>query len=169
MRHALVLLCVAACSKAAAPESPESKDSKGSNPSGAIKLPKGPGHTLECTDPEHHTHPCATVVVAPPQDSSVGASATARVSVTPKPGYHVNKDFPLELTVTPPAGVEVAKASQTQDDAAKLEEQEAAFEVKFTPKEAGDKKFAAVFKFAVCTDKTCDPKVDNVSWNVAVK
>jgi hypothetical protein len=109
------------------------------------------------------------VEVKPPESAAVGAPAKARVVLKPTGGYKVNKEFPTKLTVTAPAGVEVAKASQAGADAAKLEEDECVFEVAFTPKDGGDKKFEAAFKFAVCTPESCDPKVEKLAWTVPVK
>ena len=28
---------------------------------------------------------------------------------------------------------------------------------------------SATFRFAVCTETTCDPKIEKLAWNVAVK
>jgi hypothetical protein len=109
------------------------------------------------------------VEVTPPATAAVGTAAKARVVLKPTSGYKVNKEFPTKLTVTAPAGVEVAKATQAGADAAKLAEDECVFEVAFTPKEAGDKKFEAAFKFAVCTTETCDPKSEKLAWTVPVK
>src|SRR5262245_53053036 len=60
------------------------------------------------------------VEVTPPAQAAVGTETAARVVLHPKAGYHVNKEFPMVLDVTPPAGVEIAKAKQTGADAAKL-------------------------------------------------
>jgi hypothetical protein len=109
------------------------------------------------------------VEVAPPASAKVGEATTARVILRPVAPYHVNLEFPTQLTVTPPAGVELAKAKQKPQDAAKFAEEGAVFEVAFTPREAGDKKFEAAFKFAVCTTETCDPKSEKLAWTVAVK
>ena len=100
----------------------------------------------------------------------MGSEVLARIVLHPKEGYHVNTDgFPYSLKVTPPAGVEVAKAEQGLEDAAKIEAAEAVFEVKFTARDAGDKRFGAKFKFAVCTANTCVPESANLAWNVNVE
>jgi hypothetical protein len=109
------------------------------------------------------------VDVRPPEGAQVGSAATAKVVLHPTGGYHVNKEFPITLAVVAPTGVDLPKVKQTAPDAAKLEEGEAIFEVPFTAKEAGDKAFAATFRFAVCTPTTCDPKNEKLAWNVAVK
>lgn len=109
------------------------------------------------------------VEVQPPTSVSLNGEATAKVVLTPTSGYHVNKDFPIALKVKAPAGVEVVKADQVKADAAAFGENGATFEVKFTSKEAGSKAFEATFKFAVCTETTCDPKKEKLAWNVDVK
>jgi len=109
------------------------------------------------------------VDVKPPASAAVGAEAKAHVVLRPTSGYHVNKEFPIVLAVTAPPGVDVPKAKQAGGDAAKLEESEAVFDVPFTAKEAGDKTFAASFRFAVCTATTCDPHNEKLAWNVTAK
>jgi hypothetical protein len=110
-----------------------------------------------------------TVDVTPPSSAAVGSEAKARVVLKPTGGYHVNKEFPMVLAVTAPSGVDVPKAKQQGADASKWEETEAIFEVPFTAKDAGEKAFAASFRFAVCTATTCDPKNEKLAWNVSVK
>jgi len=109
------------------------------------------------------------VEVKPPADVAAGGEAAADVVLTATGEYHLNKDFPTALEITPPAGVELAAAKLTIADAASFEEKTATWKVKFTAKDAGDKKFAASFKFAVCTATTCDPKKEALGWTVAVK
>jgi hypothetical protein len=109
------------------------------------------------------------VDVKPPASAAVGSEAKAQVVLRPTGGYHVNKEFPILLSVTAPTGVDVPKAKQAGGDAAKLEEAEAIFEIPFTAKEAGDKSFAATFKFAVCTATTCDPHNEKLAWSVSAK
>src|SRR5262245_37858091 len=65
--------------------------------------------------------------VQQPAGASVGAQAAAQVVLKPTAGYHVNKEFPTQLEVSPPAGVEVAKAKLGPSDAARLEETGAEF------------------------------------------
>lgn len=109
------------------------------------------------------------VEVKAPADAKVGAAGVAKVVLKPTSGYKVNKEFPTALAVTPPAGATVAKTRQVPADAAKFAEDEAVFDVSFTCNEAGDKRFEAIFKFAVCTTETCDPKTEKLAWTVPVK
>ncbi len=167
-------LLLAACTKSKAPEAsaPTDKGATGAAPAGApseakrtIEGVKGsggpPGVRAEGKG--------FVVVVTPPESAATGAAAAARVTLSPTAGYHLNKEFPTLLKVTPPAGVSCDKAEQKVADAQKFEEQGAEFAVACTSTEAGEKQFMATFKFAVCTETTCDPKTEKLAWNVAVK
>ena len=107
-------------------------------------------------------------VDAPPKLAS-GAEGTVRVSVVPSEGWKMNHEFPTKLEIEAPAGVAVAKASQSVADAERFEDAGATFAVKFTAEEAGEKAFQGKFRFAVCTDATCVPKRRELAWVVEVE
>jgi hypothetical protein len=109
------------------------------------------------------------VEVKAPDGVSAGGEGVATITLTATGEYHLNKEFPTVLEVTAPAGVEVGKPKQGIDDAASFEAKTATWQVKFTSKDSGDKQFAASFRFAVCTETTCDPKKEALAWNVPVK
>jgi hypothetical protein len=108
-------------------------------------------------------------VKSPPDGAAAGTEGTAQVVLNATGGYHLNKDYPTSLELTAPDGVEITKVKMTSADAASFEEKVATWDVKFTAKAAGEKKFGAKFKFAVCTETTCDPKKEMLGWVVAVK
>lgn len=110
-----------------------------------------------------------TLTLDAPDRLARGAEGTVRVSVVPKQGWKMNKEFPTKLEVQAPAGVEVVKAEQRVADAESFQEAGATFAVKFKAGEAGAKAFQAKFKFAVCTDATCDPKKQDLAWVVNVE
>ena len=95
--------------------------------------------------------------------------AVAKISISPKGGYHVNTDYPVKLTLTPPDGVTLEKAKQTKDDATRFEKAELDFEVAFTSSGSGTKTFTGQLKFAVCSDTECKPTTEKVSFDVDVK
>ena len=97
-----------------------------------------------------------------------GQPATVQVVITPAKGWHLNKDFPTSLKLTPPAGVSAAKAALGKGDA-KLRESEGRFEVVLTSSEAGKKTVPGDLRFAVCTDTTCDPQRSAVTIEMDVK
>ena len=94
------------------------------------------------------------IVAAPAQK---GKAATATVKIIAATSYHMNKDFPTSLTLTPPAGVTVEKPKLTGGDV-KLDEHAAVFTVSYTPAEAGKKEIPGDLKFAVCTVDACFPQ-----------
>lgn len=109
------------------------------------------------------------VAVAVPDKVARGTKGTVRVSVKPKPGWKLNEEFPTKLTVSAPAGVTVEKAKQRKGDAKHFSTKMGEFDVAFTSSSPGDKSFDAKFKFAVCTDSSCDPKTVKLSWVVSVE
>lgn len=104
-----------------------------------------------------------------PAEGTVGQPGTVSIRVIPNATWHMNLEYPTKLTVTPPAGVEVAKPKLGKEDAVKFDEQNCEFSVAFTPSEAGDKVFTGEFKFAVCQDTACVPKTEKLEFHVAVK
>jgi hypothetical protein len=110
-----------------------------------------------------------TLTLDAPDRLASGAEGTVRVSVVPKQGWKMNKEFPTKLEVVAPAGVQVVKAEQRVADAERFDDGGATFAVKFKAGEAGAKAFQAKFKFAVCTDATCDPKKQDLAWTVNVE
>jgi hypothetical protein len=104
-----------------------------------------------------------------PGEATVGQPGTVSIRVIPNATWHMNLEYPTKLTVTPPAGVEVAKPKLGKDDAVKFTEENAEFAIAFTPSEAGDKVFTGEFKFAVCQDTACVPKTEKLEFHVAVK
>jgi hypothetical protein len=112
--------------------------------------------------------PSYTVTLAAPARVGKGAQGTVVLEVTPKAGWKLNKEFPTKLTVTEPAGVKVAKKEQTVADAVAFADKAGRWQVQFQSDSAGAKDFTGVLKFAVCTDTSCDPKKEELAWNVAV-
>jgi len=95
--------------------------------------------------------------------TAAGGEAVARLVVRPGSGYHMNKDFPTKLTLEPPAGVTLSKLVLEPGDAEKFSDTELAFAVQMTASAAGEYTIPGTFKFAVCTDTTCDPKKQKVA------
>ena len=111
-----------------------------------------------------------------PANLKAGAEASAMVSVTPAAGYHVNTEYPIELTLQAPAGVTLAKTKFTaggmdkaKGDADKMEEKGLVLAVKLTPSAAGTYTINGTFKFAVCQEDACHPKKETVAIVVAAK
>jgi hypothetical protein len=112
--------------------------------------------------------PTYKLLLGAPPKVSKGADASVTLEVVPKPGWKLNKEFPTKLTIVPPAGVKVKKPEQTVADAVAFAEKAAHWSVDFQADSAGGKDFTGTFKFAVCTDTSCDPKKEQLAFNVAV-
>jgi hypothetical protein len=97
------------------------------------------------------------------------ARGVAKIRVAPGAGYHMNKEYPTQVTVAPPAGVTVEKPKQTAKDAARLVDEGLDFDVAFVAAEDGKKTFVGELKFAVCTKSSCDPKKQAINFTVEVK
>lgn len=93
----------------------------------------------------------------------------AKIRVLPGAGYHMNKEYPTSVSVTPPSNVTVEKQKQTAKDAVRLVDEGLDFDVAFVSTEAGKKTFSGELKFAVCTPKSCDPKKQAIHFTVEVK
>ncbi|CAN5706544.1 hypothetical protein BH11MYX3_BH11MYX3_33510 [soil metagenome] len=116
------------------------------------------------------------LAVEAPADARAGAEATAKITVTPGAGYHVNTEFPIKLTLQAPDGVTLAKAEfkaggmdKSKGDADVLEEQQLAIGVKLTAAKSGSYTINGTFKFAVCDKDSCLPKKETIAILVAAK
>ena len=109
------------------------------------------------------------ILVDAPASLGPKSDGVAHVEIVPKAGWKMNNEFPAKLTVTPPAGVAMAKSEQTRADAASFAEKAAHWSFDFTANAAGEQAFKCSMKFAVCTESTCDPKKEEITWKVAVQ
>lgn len=189
VRFALLVVCVAACSKSAGNQDKVSSPP----PAGGgdvIAVPKGPAPTMggqaapaggapsvQTDDDRLKLKPEeGTLSVAVPPDAKPGAETVARVSVTPGKGYHVNTEYPTKLQLTPPTGVTLTKTEFTagghdkaKGDADQMEEKGLTFAVKLTPGASGSYTINGKFKFAVCDASQCLPKKEAIAITVAAK
>ena len=110
-----------------------------------------------------------TIKLSAPATMTSGSDGNATIELIPKGTYHLNKEFPTKLTVAAPADVKLKKDSQGIADAVTYKEKEGKWSFEFKPSAAGDKSFTCKFKFAVCTDTTCEPKKEDLAWNVSVQ
>ena len=112
--------------------------------------------------------PTYKVTLAAPPRVSKGTDATVTLEIVPKPGWKLNKEFPTKLTVNEPAGVKIKKKEQGVADAVAFAEKAGRWNVQFQAESTGAKNFTGLIKFAVCTETSCDPKKEQLAWNVAV-
>jgi hypothetical protein len=166
----LAILVIAACSSCSS-KSAESKDQPSTPPASKDKVAvPGGGNEVQPTatgdtpdDPKKHIQPDEGTLDVGKPDCKAGSEATATIKVTPGAGFHVSTDFPSELKLDPPAGVKLAKATQTagkgqKGDAETFDEKGLSFAVKATPEKAGNYEIKGWFKFGVCDKESCHPK-----------
>ena len=98
-----------------------------------------------------------------------GELARFVLNLEPRGVFHVNQEYPIEITLKSDTDTSFPKASLAKPDAAQFDEKKARFDVPFTAKSAGDHKIMANVKFAVCTDENCVPDERDLALAVAVK
>ncbi len=106
-------------------------------------------------------------VQAPP--AKKGQKSVAHIAIKPGPGFHMNKEYPAQLSLTPPDGVTLDKQKLGMKDAKSWEEQGGAFEVTYVGAQPGKKIVTGEVRFAVCSANSCDPKRSKVSFEIDVK
>jgi hypothetical protein len=181
---------LAACSKSAGPQNQDTGKTGGEGeriavpgggaPEGAPGMgmggDKGAVPTTAGGDDAFKLKPDeGTLKIEIPADAKAGAEVTAKVFVIPSEKYKVNKEFPTKLTLTPPAGVTLAKAEmkaggadESKGDADAFEDKQLAFSVKLTP-QPGNHTISGTFKFAVCDKDVCLAKKEQIELVVAAK
>lgn len=93
-----------------------------------------------------------------------GQVAVSRLVVTPGPGYKLNHDFPTKLVLDPaPDGVSTESAVESID-AKRL-----VVAVRTTSRRPTSYAVTGRLRFAVCTDRTCDPKKPVISLTLAAR
>jgi hypothetical protein len=90
------------------------------------------------------------------------------LNLEPRGVFHVNQEYPIEITLKGDADTSFPKASLMRPDAAEFNDKKARFDVPFTAKAAGEHKILANVKFAVCTDENCVPDERDLALAVAV-
>lgn len=90
------------------------------------------------------------------------------VNLEPRGIFHVNQEYPIEISVKSDTETSFPKATLMRPDAAEFDEKKARFDVPFTAKAAGEHKILANVKFAVCTDENCVPDERDLALAVAV-
>lgn len=163
-------LTLAACSKAdprpgdtAPPAATRGGDTKGAPAPVQIQVAGAPGGGEAATEGAAANDTSFKLTTEQAQPTTPGGETVARVVINPGSGYKVNKDFPTKLTLEPPAGVTLSKTVFEPADAEKFDDHELAFAVKMTAQGAGEFTIPGTFKFAVCTETTCDPKKQKVA------
>ena len=141
---------------------PQQKDMVAVGSSGKAKVIATGSKTI--ADSESYT-----VKLASPDKVAKGAKGAATLEIVPKKGWHLNDEFPYKLTVAAPAGTKVAKPEQGKKDTVAFSQQAMKWSIDFEASSGGDKAFTGKVKFAVCTETSCDPKKEELAFNVKVE
>jgi hypothetical protein len=88
---------------------------------------------------------------------AAGEQGSFEIRLTPRGEYHVNQEFPMNVALSGPDGVELPSADLGNDDADEFTEERARFSVPFTAASAGEHRVTAEVDFAVCTPEACMP------------
>ncbi len=150
--HALLLLCLglSACSN----QSTETRDTDDRTATAGHEEPgKGPEAPPTKAPAGGANYEIATTPQAAP--FKVASEGRVDVRLTGRNGYHVNQEYPIELTLQPPAGVKLAKAKLVRADASAFEEAQAVFPIALTPEAAGRKALRGTLNFSVCNPQNC--------------
>lgn len=171
------------CSKAATNQDtqspPPDKDmgAKIAVPGGNGTKGAAPTTNASADEPRLHLQPNeGTLAIEAPGDAAAGAEVTAKVTVTPSAGFHVNTEYPTKLTLDATDGVTIPKAElkaggrdKSKGDADALDEKKLEFLVKLKPDKTGSYTVNGSFKFAVCDKDQCLPKREPIKIVVAAK
>ncbi|MBA3465420.1 MAG: hypothetical protein H0T46_36145 [Deltaproteobacteria bacterium] len=185
----ITALITIGCTKSAPKDNGSGTDPKGGTadkvvvPGGDVPPPRmgvGGGESVAAKGGAEESQRLAAdegkLAIEPPADAKAGTEATAKITVTPGTGYHVNTEFPTKLTLTAPEGITLAKAefkgggaSKDKGDIDVFEESQLLLGVKYTAAKSGSYTINGTFKFAVCDKDSCRPKKETIAIQVAVK
>lgn len=93
---------------------------------------------------------------------AVGTASSFEIRLTPRGEYHVNREYPWSVTVTPPAAVTVPTTTFDAGTATEMTDTVARFVVPFTPTAAGTHDVTAAVDFGVCREEACVFEMRNV-------
>jgi hypothetical protein len=94
---------------------------------------------------------------------AVGQTDKASVTIEGKNGWHLNKDAPVTLTLTPDPGLELTKAKLARADLAVSTPEQIRFDVPIAAREAGSKKVVGEARFVMCQAEACKPEKETVT------
>jgi hypothetical protein len=169
LRLALLTIAISACGKSSGNH--EKSATNEPTPPAANPAAPTPASAEPCAndDPRVHVKPEEATLTVGSAEGAAGTEATAAIKVVPAAGYHVSQEFPMKLTLTPPAGVKLAKTELAKADADQFSEQMLALSVKATAEKPGSYEIKGCFKVGVCDKESCHPKKQPITITVAAK
>src|SRR4029079_18433253 len=99
---------------------------------------------------------------------SVGATATASLTITARAGWHVNAQAPITVALTAPAGVTVQKAKLTRADLAQSSQESARFDIPVSATETAKNTKNAEGRFVLCQEQGCKPVKETLALAVDI-
>jgi hypothetical protein len=166
----IALTGCAACGKSSGNhEKNATQEPAAPGPTQVTPTPTASGDPCANDDPRFHVKPEEATLTVGSAEGAAGTEATAAIKVVPAAGYHVSQEFPMKLTLTPPAGVKLAKTELAKADADQFTEQVLALSVKATADKPGSYEIKGCFKVGVCDKDSCHPKKQPITITVAAK
>jgi hypothetical protein len=159
----LFLLALSACNTAEPAKPAEPAAPAAPAPTEAAKAAAPAAPTSRIDDPTF------TLRLAEAGPYKAGELGRVVLHLEPRGEYHVNQDYPIEISVKADAETTLPKAKLERADAAEFGEKGAKFEVPFTAKTAGERKVECNVKFAVCTEANCVPDERDLTLALAVQ
>lgn len=102
--------------------------------------------------------------------AKAGAAGSGAVTVTPKGVWHLNREFPTSLSLSPSDGVNVPKAKLKLADAKRFDEHKGLeFSFPYEAKAAGKHKIDVKLKFAICIETSCSPVTETFAIDIDAK
>jgi hypothetical protein len=173
-----VAMCIASAALAGASGCNGNKDAQAAEPS--AEAAKAPAVDVAAPKPVAVQKPSAADAPSSVEESNfslklvsagpykAGELSRFVVNLEPRGVFHVNQEYPIEISLKSTDETSFPKATLERADAAQFDEKKARFDVPFTAKSAGDHKILANVKFAVCTDENCVPDERDLALAVAV-
>ncbi len=127
-----------------------------------------PAEKIATVAPSSIEEPSFALKLAQAGPYKAGELGRLVLHLEPRGEFHINQEYPVEISFTGGPDTSFPKATFAKSDAAEFGDKKARFEVPFTPKAAGDHKVQCNVKFAVCTDENCVPDERDLSLALAV-
>ncbi len=104
-----------------------------------------------------------------PSVTKPGAPIELTLALVPTTGRKINDEFPLSITVAAPADVKVPRVKLGRADARVIGETRAVFPIALTPSTTGERTITLDVRFAVCSDRACEPQHESIAVSMSVR
>jgi hypothetical protein len=113
--------------------------------------------------------PTFALVLSAPEEVVVGAKVRAELSIEGRGEYHVNHEYPIEITLRAPPEVALASSALGSAHAKQLVPERARFELELTCRAPGSHRIDAHVDFALCTEQACTPEARDIALTVRAR